>query len=49
MGQKDNSRKDWDKEAKAFARQAYGKRKMESIRLERRITERAVKDGYWGD
>lgn len=50
MEQKDNfEKKDWDKAAKAFARQAYGKRKLESIQLERQIREWAAKDEYYDD
>lgn len=49
MKQKGNFKKDWRTEAKAFAKQAYGRKKMESIRLERRITEWATKDEYWDD
>ncbi len=50
MEQKDNfKKKDWGKAAKAFARQAYGKRKLESIQLERQIREGAAKDEYWDD
>ena len=37
MKQKDNfEKKDWGKTAKAFAKQAYGKKKLEAIERERR-------------
>lgn len=36
MKQKDNFEKDWSKAAKAFAKQAYGKKKAEMIKQERR-------------
>lgn len=50
MKQKDNfEKKDWGKAAKAFARQAYGKRKLEAIRHERRMAEWMAKDEYWDD
>lgn len=49
MKQKDNLGKDWSKAARAFARQAYGKKKAASILLERRITAWAAKDDYWDD
>lgn len=38
MRQKDNfEKKDWNKAAKAFAKQAYGKKKLEAIERERRF------------
>lgn len=37
MKQKGNFKKDWAKAAKAFARQAYGKKKLEAIGRERRF------------
>ena len=38
MKQKDNfEKKDWSKKAKAFAKQAYGKKKLEAIKRERRF------------
>lgn len=38
MKQKDNfEKKDWGKAAKAFAKQAYGKKKLEAIKRERRL------------
>lgn len=49
MKQKDNFRKDWMKVAKAFAKQAYGKKKMESIQQERRIMEAIKQVEWWGD
>ena len=49
MKQKDNfEKKDWSKAAKAFAKQAYGKRKLESIQQERRIAK-LEKDEDWDD
>lgn len=43
MKQKDNfEKKDWDKAAKAFAKQAYGKKKLEAIKQERRFDIRKV-------
>jgi len=49
MKQKDNfEKKDWGKAAKAFAKQAYGKRKLESIQQERRIAK-LEKDEDWDD
>lgn len=49
MKQKDNfEKKDWCKAVKAFAKQAYGKKKMESLKQERRITELG-KDSDWDD
>lgn len=47
MGQKDNfEKKDWGKTAKAFAKQAYGKKKLEAIRRERRFDTSKVE---WDD
>ena len=47
MRQKDNfEKKDWDKAAKAFAKQAYGKKKLEAIERERRFDIRKVE---WDD
>ena len=38
MKQKDEfEKKDWGKAAKAFAKQAYGKKKLEAIRRESRF------------
>lgn len=37
MDIKEFEKKDWGKAARAFARQAYGKRKLEEIRRERRF------------
>lgn len=48
MKQKGNLGKDWSKAARAFARQAYGKKKAESLLLERRVREWAA-DDYWDD
>lgn len=42
-------KKDWMKEAKAFAKQVYGKKKMESIQQERRIMESIKQDEWWDD
>lgn len=39
-------KKDWDKAAKAFAKQAYGKKKLEAIKQERRFDIRKVE---WDD
>lgn len=50
MKQKGNfEEKDWSKAAKAFAKQAYGRKKMKLIQQERRITESIKQDAYWGD
>lgn len=49
MKQKDNfEKKDWSKAAKAFAKQAYGKKRMESLKQERRIAGLG-KDTDWDD
>lgn len=39
-------KKDWGKAAKAFAKQAYGKKKLEAIRRERRFDMSKVE---WDD
>lgn len=47
MEQKANfEKKDWDKAAKAFAKQAYGKKKLEAIRRERRFDTSKIE---WDD
>lgn len=47
MKQKDNfEKKDWDKAAKAFAKQAYGKAKREAIERERRFDASKIE---WDD
>ena len=46
MGTKEFEKKDWSKAAKAFAKQAYGKKKLEAIKRERRFD--ASKD-EWDD
>lgn len=48
MDTKEFEKKDWGKAAKAFAKQAYGKRKLEAIKRERRVREWAA-DDYWDD
>jgi hypothetical protein len=42
-------KKDWRKVAKAFAKQAYGKKKAALIEQERRIMELYKPDEYWDD
>lgn len=39
-------KKDWDKAAKAFAKQVYGKKKLEAIKQERRFDMSKVE---WDD
>ena len=39
-------KKDWDKSAKAFAKQAYGKKKLEAIERERRFDTSKVEWDY---
>lgn len=46
MEQKDNFKKDWGKAAKAFAKQAYGKKKLEAIKRERRFDTSKIE---WDD
>lgn len=42
-------KKDWMKVAKAFAKEAYGKKKAALIEQERRIMELYKPDEYWDD
>lgn len=49
MGTKEFEKKDWRKVAKAFARQAYGKKKAALIEQERRIMGWIKQDEYWDD
>lgn len=39
-------KKDWDKSAKAFAKQAYGKKKLEAIERARRFDTSKVEWDY---
>lgn len=46
MGTKEFEKKGWSKAAKAFAKQAYGKKKLEAIKRERRFDDSKVE---WDD